>query len=66
MLENDMYIAGIGPAVLKLLSLEVISENHQRGITLVQEFSKIFGNMRPQMTKNDITYDKSQFPIIKN
>ena len=32
MLENDMYIAGIGQAVLQLLSFKVGSGNHQRGI----------------------------------
>ena len=33
MLENDMYIAGIGQAVLELLSFEVGSGNYQRGIS---------------------------------
>ena len=46
MLENDMYIAGIGQAVLELLSFKVESGNHQRGISLLQKFSDIFGNMR--------------------
>ena len=46
MLENDMYIAGIGQVVLKLLSFKVESGNHQRGIFLLQKFSDIFGNMR--------------------
>ena len=46
MLENDMYIAGIGQAVLELLSFEVGSENPERGISLLQKFSEIFGNMR--------------------
>ena len=41
-----MYVDAIGPAVLELLSFEVVSGNHQRGITLVQEFSIIFGNVR--------------------
>ena len=39
-----MYIAGIGEAVLELLSFKV--ENHQRGISLLQKFSDIFGSMR--------------------
>ena len=39
MLENDMYIAGIGQAVLELLSFKVESGNHQRGISY-------FGNFR--------------------
>ena len=46
MLENDIYIAEIGQAVLELLSFKVESGNHQRGISLLQEFSDIFGNMR--------------------
>ena len=46
MLENDMYIAGIGQVVLELLSFKVESGNHQRGISLLQKFSDIFGNMR--------------------
>ena len=35
LLENDMYIAGIGQAVLELLSLKVGSGNHKRGISLL-------------------------------
>ena len=46
MLDNDMYIAGIGQAVLELLNFKVGSGNHQRGISLLQKFSDIFGNMR--------------------
>ena len=46
MLENDMYIAGIGQAVLELLSFKVGSGNHQRGMSLLQKFSEIFGMMR--------------------
>ena len=46
MLENDMYIAGIGQAILELLIFKVGSGNHQRGISLLQKFSDIFGNMR--------------------
>ena len=46
MLENDMYIAVIGQAVLKLLSFKVGSGNHQTGISLLQKFSEVFGNMR--------------------
>ena len=46
MLDNDMYIAGIGQAVLELLSFKVGSGNHQRRISLLQKFSDIFGNMR--------------------
>ena len=46
MLENDMYITVIGQAVLELLSFKVRSENHQTGISLLQKFSEIFGNIR--------------------
>ena len=47
-----MYIAGIGQAVLELLSFKVESGNHQRGISLLQKFSDIFGNMRLKMTSH--------------
>ena len=50
-----MCIAGIGQAVLELLSFKVGSGNHQRGISLLQKFSEIFGNMRlvsPKMTSH--------------
>ena len=35
MLKNDMYIAGIGQAILELLSFKVELGNHQMGISLV-------------------------------
>ena len=60
MLENDMYIAGIGQAVLELLSFKVESGNHQRGISLLQKISGIFGN-EARSTENNVTSDKSQF-----
>ena len=41
-----MHIAGIGQAILELLSLKVESGNHQKGISLLQKVSDIFGNMR--------------------
>ena len=66
MLQNIMYIAGIGQAILKLLSFKVESGNHQRGICLLQKFSDIFGNMKAPSTENDVRADKSQFPNIKN
>ena len=50
-----MCIAGIGQAVLELLSFKVGSGNHQRGISLLQKFSESFGNMRlvsPKMTSH--------------
>ena len=46
MLENDMYITGIGQAVLELLSFKVGSGNHQRGVSLLQKFLDVFGDMR--------------------
>ena len=41
-----MYIAGIGQAVLELLSFKVGSGNRQRGMSLLQKFSEILGIMR--------------------
>ena len=35
MLENDMYIAGIGQAVLEIFGFKVESGNHQKGISLL-------------------------------
>ena len=43
MLENDICIAGVGQAVLELLTFKVGSRNYQRGISLLQKF---FGNLR--------------------
>ena len=51
----DMYTTEIGQAVLELLSFEVGSGNHQRGISVLQKFSKVLGNMRfasPKMTSH--------------
>ena len=66
MLENDTYITGIGQAVLKLLSFKIWSGNDQRGISLLQKSSEIFGNMRLvslKMTSN-LTSDNFQILII--
>ena len=41
-----MYIAGIGHAVLELLSFKVEPGNHQKGVSLLKKFSEIFVNMR--------------------
>ena len=60
-----MYVDGIGPAVLELLSVKVISGNHQRGITIVQEFSKIFGNMRPVSPKMTSLLTSHNFQLLK-
>ena len=65
MLENDLYIAGIGQAVLKLLSFKVRSGNNEGNVLA----SEIFGNFRyyeDRFTENDVNSDKSQFPNIKN
>ena len=65
MLENDMYIAGIGQAVLELLSFKVGPGNHQRGISTLQKFSEIFGNMRLASPKM-MSHLTSQSPNVKN
>ena len=53
-----MYFTGVGQAVLELFSFKVKSGNHQKGIS--------FRNFRKYEAENDVTYDKSQFPNIKN
>ena len=65
MLENDMYIAGISEAVLELLSFKVESGNHQRGISLLQKFSDIFGNMRLVPLKMTSHLTSHNFQILK-
>ena len=65
MLENDMYIAGIGQAILELLSFKVGSGNHQRGISLLQKFSDIFGNMRLVPLKMTSHLTSHNFQILK-
>ena len=62
MLENDVYIAGNGQAVLELFSFKVSSGNHQRRISILQKFR----TSSARSTENDVTSDKSQFPYIKN
>ena len=55
-----MYITGIGKAVLELSSFKVESWNHQRE----SSYLEIFGNLQKYeayFTKNDVTYDRSQF-----
>ena len=59
------YIAGIGQAVLELLSFKIGSGNHQRGLSLLQKFSENFGNMRlvsPKMTSHMTSHN---FQILK-
>ena len=65
MLENDMYIAGIGQAVLELLSFKVESGNHQKGISLLQKFLNIFGNMRLVPLKMTSHLRSHSFQILK-
>ena len=65
MLENDMYIAGIGQVVLELLSFKVESGNHQRGISLLQKFLDIFGNMRLVPLKMTSHLTSHNFQILK-
>ena len=65
MVENDMYITGIGQAVLELLSFKVVSGNHRRGICLLQKLSEVFGNMRLVSLKmmSHLTSDNFQILI---
>ena len=65
MLKNDMYIVGIGQAVLELLSFKVESGNHQRGISLLQKFSDIFGNIRLVPLKITLHITSQNFQILK-
>ena len=65
MLGNDMYITGIGQTVLELSSFKVRSENHQRGISLLQKFSEIFGNMRLVSQKTTSHLTSENFEILK-
>ena len=65
MLENDMDIAEIGQVVLELLSFKVESGNHQRGISLLQKFSDIFGNMRLVPLKMTSQLTSHNFQILK-
>ena len=58
-----MYIAGIGQAVLELLSFKVGSGNHQRGMSLLQKFSKIFCIMRLVTLTSYLT--SHNFQILK-
>ena len=60
-----MYIAGIGQVVLELLSFEVESGNHQRGISLHQKFSDIFGHMRLVPLKMRSHLTSHNFQILK-
>ena len=65
MLENDMYITVIGQVVLELLSFKVGSENQQTGISLLQKFSEIFGNMRRISPKMTSYLTSHNFQVLK-
>ena len=56
MLENDMYIAGIGQAGLELSPREISS---------LQKFSEIFGNMRLVPLKMTSHLTSHNFQILK-
>ena len=60
-----MYIAGIGQAVLELLSLKVESGNHQKEISLLQNVTDIFGNMRLAPLKMTSHLTSHNFQILK-
>ena len=60
-----MYIAGIGQAVLELLSFKVESGNHQRGLSLLQKFPDILGNMRLVPLKMTSHLTSHIFQILK-
>ena len=65
MLKNDMYIAGIGQAIPELLNFKVESGNHQRGISLLQKFSGIFGDMRLVLLKMTSHLTSHNFQMLK-
>ena len=60
MLENDIYIAGIGQAVLELLSFRESPEGN-----LLQKFSDIFGNMKLVPLKMTSHLTSHNFQILK-
>ena len=60
-----MYITVIGQAVLELLSFKVGSGNRQMGISLLQKFSEIFGNIRPISPKMTSYLTSHNFRILK-
>ena len=65
MLENDMYVAEVGQAVLELLSFKVASGNHHKGIFLFKKFSDNFGNMRLVPLKMTSHLTSHNFQILK-
>ena len=60
-----MYIAGIGQAVLEVLSFKDGSGSQQRGISLLQKFSDIFVDMRLVPLKMTSHLRSHNFKILK-
>ena len=60
MLENDMYIIGIGQAVLELSSFKV-----ELGNLLTSEIFENLQKYEARFVENNVTYDRTQFPNIK-
>ena len=60
-----MYITGIRQAVLELVSFKGESGNHQRGISLLQKFLDIFGNMKLVSLKMMSHLTSHNFQILK-
>ena len=60
-----MYIAGIGEAVLELLSFKVGSGNYQRGISLLHKFLDIFGKMRLDPLKMTSHLTSHNFQVLE-
>ena len=61
MQENDICIAGIGQAILELLTFKVGSRNYQGGISF-----RNFRKSEVRFTENDVTSDKSQSQSLKS
>ena len=64
MLENDMYNAGIGQAVLELFSFKV-GQGITKGNPLLQKFSDIFSNERLVHLKMTSHLTSRNFQILK-
>ena len=60
-----MCITGISQALLELLSFKMGSGNHQTGISLLQKFSGIYGNMRLNSPKVTSHLTSHNFQILK-
>ena len=60
-----MCINGISQAVLELLSFQVRSRNHKRGISLLQKFLEIFGTIKLVSTKMTSLLTSHNFQTLK-